>query len=267
MAVYLAFTVSGTGNTTTLYTWNNLLNTGGTDVALVDESGAANGDLASWESNGGFGTTSNTTTSGDAKWVEDSNSALNAAFTQSNAAWKSITLKNLDDTKLYFFEAFASRVDGRFTNVRVNGGTLISLANGNGSGGPNLSITGLFTGISPVAGEILIEYTSINSSAAYLNAARYGEEVVTSSITLTQSEITPNGTISGSYANWGGTAPTKLEGIRGANSIGTDTGEITGFTVTGDGTSGTFTATIADLPASASAQYLRFSDTGIADPT
>jgi hypothetical protein len=87
------------------------------------------------------------------------------------------------------------------------------------------------------------------------------------SITLTQTEITPGGTISGSYSNWGGTAPTKLEGIRGANSIGTDTGEITGFTVTGDGASGTFTATIADLPATSSAQYLRLQAAGIVDVT
>jgi hypothetical protein len=86
-------------------------------------------------------------------------------------------------------------------------------------------------------------------------------------VTLTQTEITPNGTISGSYSNWGGTAPTKLEGIRGANSIGTDTGEITGFTVTGDGVSGTFTATIADLPATGSAQYLRLQAAGIVDVT
>jgi hypothetical protein len=90
---------------------------------------------------------------------------------------------------------------------------------------------------------------------------------LSASITLTQTEITPNGTISGSYSNWGGTAPTKLEGIRGANSIGSDTGEITGFTVTGDGTSGTFTATIADLPATGSAQYLRLQAAGIVDVT
>ena len=87
-------------------------------------------------------------------------------------------------------------------------------------------------------------------------------------VTFDQAEIVPGGTISGSYVRWtGGSAPTILEGIRGANSIGTVTGEITAFTVTGDGVSGTFTGTIADLPASASAQYLRFSDTGVVDVT
>jgi hypothetical protein len=94
------------------------------------------------------------------------------------------------------------------------------------------------------------------------------EGVVPPSITINQTEITPGGTISGSYANWGGTAPALLEAIRAAISLDSNN-QITGLVITGDGVSGTYTATMPDLPTVGNAQYLRFSDadTGIVDPT
>lgn len=93
-----------------------------------------------------------------------------------------------------------------------------------------------------------------------------------SEVTVTQATLTPGSTISGTYSGYV-TIPTKLEGIRGTNSIGSDTGEITDLvinnTVNGDTNEGTFTATLPSLPGSGTAQFLRFSDSGasVADPT
>jgi hypothetical protein len=109
-------------------------------------------------------------------------------------------------------------------------------------------------------------YGTYNAMAAIAVVARILP--ATASITLTQTEITPNGTISGSYANWGGTAPALLEAIRAAISLDSNN-QITGLVITGDGVSGTYTATMPDLPTVGNEQYIRFSApaAGIVDPT
>lgn len=94
-------------------------------------------------------------------------------------------------------------------------------------------------------------------------------------MTVDQSGIVPGGTISGTYSAHV-SAPTVLEGVRGSNIITSEgaSPQITGLTITntvaGDGTNeGTFTATLASLPASGTQQLLRFSDPAqsVADPT
>jgi hypothetical protein len=197
---------------------------------------------------------------GDGSWYDEN---VNDPVWVNNATFFPIsTVAGLDAAKSYFIDVFGYHQDGvRTVELNINGGTAqgYSLSSGTVVDDSTFSVSGITSAT--------LNARQNGGSAGYVLGFRVREAITPPSITLTQTEITPNGTISGSYANWGGTAPTKLEGIRGANTIGSDTGEITGFTATGDGTSGTFTATIADLPASTSTQYLRFSDTGIVNVT
>jgi hypothetical protein len=161
---------------------------------------------------------------------------------------------------------------GRISRWIVNGSAPQDLAcYDTAAGTPNLSSVVVFDAVADGSGVITVSHS--NAPTGSLTGRSTGlkiEQIAgapSPAITLTQTEITPGGTISGSYANWGGTAPTKLEGIRGANVIDSATaGGITGLVITGDGTSGTFTAT---TPAYTAGQNLRTSNiaAGISDVT
>jgi hypothetical protein len=263
MGVYLAFQHNDEPLNTGPAQWNDV-RVSASAQALVDEDNVATSFTVTTNLTSGFIIGGNAQPTGSAAWVDE------------EAVWKGAhgvgaddygtlfySINGLNDASVYDLEIFGSVTStGRTLGANVNGGAEQTLLTTN-----NTTSTLIFAGVSPVSGAITVNLRTADGGNAYINASRISAAAAVPTITLTQTEITPGGTISGSYSNWGGTAPTKLEGIRGANSIGTDTGEITGFTVTGDGTSGTFTATIEDLTESGSAQYLRFSDTGIVDAT
>lgn len=98
---------------------------------------------------------------------------------------------------------------------------------------------------------VVLDAASVNAAYAFIEV---GE--LTPTVSITQTELTPGGTISGTYSNFGDTAPTALTLSDGTNTIGTATGEITGLTV--DDVAKTFTATMPGLPTTGTTQGLLF---------
>lgn len=256
MAVYLALTNDPLANTGA-YIWNNMSELGET-ITPVDETGAATTHSISWPSTPDWpnvGELAGLSASGDAAWADDDRGAFESAWTNDGTALHTITISGLDDAKVYFVEGFGSRVDGRDTQMSVNGSAVQIIPNGDGAGGPNLTETALFTNISPVSGQITIDWGGTDNWG-YLNTVRYGEFTPAASISITQTSLTPGGTISGSYSNFD-VVPTSplLITDKNANSITV----AVNITDNGDGT-GTFSGTMPADPTSGSLDNLLYGD-------
>lgn len=247
---YLAF--QGTAPLNTNKTWNDIQTTA-SGLSLLGEAGGATGwSLTAALVSGAIETGGSITTgTGDAAWVDEEDILQWGHYKNSTTEWASYTISGLSGADLYDFECICSAGFNRFTDVRVNGGTIQTQ-----DSNVNDSQTLLFSDIAPASGVITVEFRQAaeSSGSAYINAARLISKSPVPTLTLDQTELTPGGTISGSYSNFTGvpTSPLTLTDSN-ANSI------TVAVTVTDGGAgSGTFTGTLPTLPASGSQAGLLF---------
>jgi len=125
---------------------------------------------------------SNLAGTGDANWYLPA--AADGHANSSTSVWTNVKIAVPDGT--YNIRGFSSAPhSGRITAWRVNGGTIQTLDNSNGTG-PQNSNDVRFLGVSPSAGIIEVEYRKADSSSgqAYVNAI-YIEDVPSPTVTTT----------------------------------------------------------------------------------
>ena len=236
-------------------TWNDI-RIDNSPVALNDEAGVSTGWAFAYTTapNSEFTSGASAVGTGDAAYIDEAIIMAESHAMNDATNWAAAEITNLDNSSLYDLGFTSSQGFNRKMEIRVNGGASQVLnSEGVEKGTGELK---LFTDISPVSGTITVEYrTDISSDGwSYVNAGFIVEQgPPPASLTVTQTELTPGGTISGSYSNYA-TIPTTLTVSDGTNTITVASPTISD---NGDGT-GTFSGTMPSLPTTGTANLVLF---------
>ena len=215
----------------------------GTTRALYDSSGTETSGAVTLVSNPNGGTSNigsiqEGELTGDAVWVNEAIIANNAINVR--AAGVSVRYTGFLPGETRIIEAFGHQTitASRGLTLSVNGSTPVEVPQYN-----NLNAVGSVEVEADANGEFLVTLTGSDANNnSYIQAIRIIEPAAPSpSITITQSELTPGGTISGTASNFSA-APTTISLSDGASPVLNPA-----LTVTSSGDDYTFSALIPDF--------------------
>lgn len=242
--------------------WNVILPSDTTPVSLTDENGDPTGWTIYW--NPGFepgdigGDGYNGVGTGDAAWCDESNVLRYSVFYNSFSTedYCELILEGPDTVTIDVVASYGvNSTTGPDTSVSVNDGTPVVITSYDFTNSrANNSETGTFADVTKNgSNQFSIKFSENTGARGYLAALRLTAPAGPA-VDVTQTTLTPGGTVSGSYSNFSGvpTSPLTLTDTDG-NSI---TVAVT-ISDNGDGT-GTFTGTLPSLPTSGSATGIRF---------
>lgn len=241
--------------------WVTILPSDTSPVALTDINGDPTGWTIRWSdgfapSNGGGGY--NAVGVGDAAWVDDAEVLQHAVYHNSFASndYSELIIEGPDELTIDAVGSYQDSTSHQDTEIWVNSETpqiILTYDSANSRG--NNSDTASFPGVLKDGNnQFVIRFRENSGARGYLNGLQLTGPTGPS-ISVTQTELTPGGTISGSYADFE-TVPTTLTVSDGANTI-----TIASPTINdnGDGT-GTFSGTMPSLPTSGTADLILFGD-------
>ncbi len=183
--------------------------------------------------------------SGDAAWA---GSTANLGGWVLTASWSDVEYQNLDPAKKYCVEFYGLSSSGgpKPIDTRVNGGAVVTLPDVV----QNFTDVAQHLDISPdVSGTIKVEFQDGGGSGVISAMRLY--EVAGPTVTLNQTELTPGGTISGTYSNFSSTPTSPL-------TLTDSNGNTISVPVTVDSGAKTWTGTMPALPTSGSIAGLLF---------
>lgn len=242
---------------TTAAGWVGLYPTQTTDIPVTDINGDPTGWTIRYEA--GFlpseagGNGFNGVGAGDAAWVDSASVMAQSTYGFGDPGAK-IILTGPDEL-LSLRCASSYENSGIATDVlwTVNGTSQVINSYDSVNARAANDTAAIFTNVAKNgAGVFEITFTGQSSTRGYATAL-YIETAPGPSLTVTQTTLTPSGTISGSYSNYT-TVPTTLTVSDGTNTI-----TIASPTISdnGDGT-GTFSGTMPALPTSGTANLILF---------
>lgn len=240
--------------------WNVILPSDTTAVAITDENGDPTGWTIRWNIPPGDigGDGYNGAGTGDAAWADESNVLRYSVFYNafSGDPYCELIIEGPDELTIDLVASYGNQSVGPDTEVWVNSETPVVIAAYDSvNARANNSETATFAGVAKNgSNQFSVRFKESSADRGYLSALRLTAPAGPALI-VAQSELTPGGVISGSYANFE-TVPTTLTVNDGTNTI-----TIASPTINdnGDGT-GTFSGTMPSLPTSGTADLILFGD-------
>lgn len=250
--------------------WNELLSTSTTPIVLHDTAGNPTGWSIRWNPdflpNDAGGDGFNGVGVGEAIWADEATVLARSNFYNSFSSYTyaELIIEGPDVLTIDATGSYGASTNHPDTSIWVNGGTPQTIFTYDATNArANNSDAVTFTDVAKdVNGQFIIRFQNLTGARGYLSALQLTGDTGPI-VTVTQTDLSPGGTISGSYSDFPST-PTTLTLSDGTNTITIPSPTITPGSPAG---SGTFSGTVPALPTSGSIPGIQFKSNAVVELT